>query len=220
MRYTLLIMLFALTLQTSYSQAKKTSKSIFELLQGKWQSIEDKKSYLVIEGNIRKDNYGSEEDKGDKFWLSNSCESSFSSSATNKNGKYIVMKDMCWEMEVNENYLTLTYVGRGNTFTYKKVGLANSPFFAGTKKFCDEEGYWYYKVTINGTHVTIQSFAGKNNTAQKNKMVAKETTAGTIRNKKIFVKDDSAEYNRYKYENGKLSIMNNEGSYEDYTECK
>ncbi|MBK7966867.1 MAG: hypothetical protein IPK10_17485 [Bacteroidetes bacterium] len=49
-----------------------------------------------------------------------------------------------------------------------------SGFFTGTKKFCDEEGYWYFLVTIDGNNIVLKSFPGENNTYHSDKTTPKK----------------------------------------------
>ena len=94
---------------------------------------------------------------------------------------------------------------------------SKNQFFTGTKKFCDGHGAWYYLVTVNGTAITLKSYADKGNTYVKDKSKPTEVINGKIVNGKIVTKDPP-EYltNRFKYENGVLYEMNNEGEYNDY----
>lgn len=106
----------------------------------------------------------------------------------------------------------------GPKLIFKKAN--GTVWFAGTKKFCDGVGGWYYKVTITGNEITLQSYADKNNEFHKNHSNPVETIRGIIRDNKIVTKD-SAEYgtNRFKFENGIFYEMNNEGEYNSYDEC-
>jgi hypothetical protein len=94
-------------------------------------------------------------------------------------------------------------------------------WFTGTKKFCDGLGGWYYSVTITGNKITLQLYADKNNTSKKDKVTAKETIVGIVKGGKIITKDDP-EYltNRFKFENGILYEVNDEGGYNEYQQCK
>lgn len=99
--------------------------------------------------------------------------------------------------------------------------VTKNQFFNGTKKFCDGLGVWYYLVTVNGTAITLKSYPDKGNTYVKDKSKPSEVIKGKIVNGKIVTKDPP-EYliNRFKYENGVLYEMNNEGEYNDYRQCK
>ncbi|MBN8672820.1 MAG: hypothetical protein J0L56_01735 [Chitinophagales bacterium] len=93
--------------------------------------------------------------------------------------------------------------------------------FSGTRSFCDVERIWQYEVTIKGDSITLKLFPGSANSSFKNKSKPRETINGIVVNGKIVTKD-SPEYlnNRFKYENGILYEVNNEGDYNDYPECK
>jgi hypothetical protein len=97
---------------------------------------------------------------------------------------------------------------------------SSSQFFIGTKKFSDEDQLWYYKVTIEESKIRLQLFAGEKNTYYKNKTIPNETINGIIKDGKIITKDPP-EYktNRFKFENGVLYEVNNEGGYNEYKEC-
>jgi TonB family protein len=93
--------------------------------------------------------------------------------------------------------------------------------FTGTNKFCDKDGTWYYKVSIAGNNITLQSYPGENNTLYKNKMKPIEVIHGVIRDGKIITKDPPQyKTNRFKFENGVLYEVNDEGEYNEYSECK
>ena len=91
----------------------------------------------------------------------------------------------------------------------------------GTKMFCDGLGGWYYKVTISGNDITLQLYADKKNESQKDHIKPVETIRGVIQDNKIITKD-ATEYktNRFKFENGILYEVNDEGEYNEYKECQ
>jgi hypothetical protein len=106
---------------------KVTPTTVNQLLQGKWQSMDDKTNYLVFEKNLRK-----EIGDGMKTWdvepyaLSNKCvnESDVDTEMELVKDKYISCKesDMCWYIDaVTKDFLTLIYMGRGNSLRYKRV---------------------------------------------------------------------------------------------------
>jgi len=105
-----------------------SAKAPMELLQGKWQSLDDPKSFIIFENDHRKEMY--EGDAGamddEVFVLSDQCgnESNKNMGVEKEKDKYISCKksDMCWYIiQLNDNTLSLSYVGRGNTLTYRKV---------------------------------------------------------------------------------------------------
>ena len=106
---------------------KKNVTSINELLQGKWQSIDDKTYFLIFDKNERK-----ESSDGMKTWdkeaynLSNKClnESDKDNGLELEKEKYMSCKesDLCWYIvSLNKDFLTLSYMGRGNTLKYKRL---------------------------------------------------------------------------------------------------
>ncbi len=117
--------------QTSVEMNKDSSAENFnttlQLLQGKWQSVDDKKSYVIFENNNRIDfKEGDESTTTEPFSLSDKC-----SNESNKNAeieveenKYITClnSDMCWYiLKLDQSELSLSYMSRGNTLTYKRV---------------------------------------------------------------------------------------------------
>jgi len=102
-------------------------KSTLELLQGKWQSTDDKTNFLVFENNHRKEiAKGMDKWDDEVFILSDRCvnDTDKESERDREKDKYISCKesDLCWYIiEVNSTMLSLSYISRGNTLTYKKV---------------------------------------------------------------------------------------------------
>ena len=99
-----------------------------ELLQGKWQSLEDESSYLIFEGD-RMQIYteGMEDEMEDEaFMVSDTCmnESDGSNDLPQEKNRYLSNPnlDMCWYIEVlDATNLSLIYLSRGNQLTYKRV---------------------------------------------------------------------------------------------------
>lgn len=114
---TLLMNIFAVNAQ----------ESNLELLQGKWQSMDDKTNFLVFEDNHRKEiAKGMTGWDDEEFTLSDKCINDNNKESENEREKdrYISCKesDLCWYIiEVTPAKLSLSYVSRGNTLTYKKV---------------------------------------------------------------------------------------------------
>jgi len=99
-----------------------------ELLQGKWQSLEDEASFLVIEGDRMKNYYGGMDDELDNemIMISDTCmnESDSVNDLPEEKNRYLSNPnlDMCWYIEsVDATNLTLIYTASGNTLTYKRV---------------------------------------------------------------------------------------------------
>jgi len=105
----------------------KKGKTKFELLQGKWQSTDDKTNYLVFENNHRKEIAGGMSAWDDEvFTLSDKCTNERNKDNTydSEKDRYIscAASDLCWYiLELDSNTLSLTYMVRGNTLTYHRV---------------------------------------------------------------------------------------------------
>lgn len=120
-------------LSTENTIAKDSSETIqsalevsnFELLQGKWQSMDDKTNFLIFEKNHRKEIAGDSDKWDDEiFILDEKCLNSNAPLIENEKDRYITCKesDLCWYIiELNSTSLSLSYVGRGNTLTYKRI---------------------------------------------------------------------------------------------------
>lgn len=95
-----------------------------ELLQGKWQSLEDEASYLVIEGDRMKNYYGGMEDE--LIIISDTCmnESDSENDLPKEKNRYISNPnmDMCWYIDfLDATNLSLIYMSRGNFHNYRRV---------------------------------------------------------------------------------------------------
>ena len=127
MKRILLAFAFVITTILSYSQNNSTATSVKELLQGKWQSIDDKTNFLMFDNNVRKElSAGMKTWDTETFELSNKClnDGDKDNGLELEKDKYISCKesDLCWYIvEINKNFLTLSYMGRGNTLKYKRV---------------------------------------------------------------------------------------------------
>jgi hypothetical protein len=129
----LLIACISFTQSTGQNKVKKvttqttSASSVIELIQGKWQSLDDKKNFLFFDKNERKEiGYGMKTWSSEKFELSNKClnESDLEKGSESEKDKYITCKesDMCWYIEsIDKDFLTLIYMARGNTHQYKRV---------------------------------------------------------------------------------------------------
>jgi len=102
--------------------------STFELLQGKWQSLDDKTNFVIFDKNQRKEiAEGMETWDSEQFILSNKClnESDKEMGVEPETDKWITCKqsDMCWYiLNINKDFLTLgSTIGRGKDFKYKRV---------------------------------------------------------------------------------------------------
>jgi hypothetical protein len=109
------------------SENHLNTKQTLDLLQGKWQHIDDKSNYLMFEGNYRKETAeGMTGWDEEEFSLSEKClnESDKDNGIEKEEAKYIscLKSDLCWYIiGVDEENLMLSYMGRGNTLTYRRV---------------------------------------------------------------------------------------------------
>jgi hypothetical protein len=107
------------------NELKQTSN--LDMLQGKWQHIDDSSNFLVFENNHRKEIVeGMKEWDDEEFIISDNCknESDKEREIIGEKDRYISLaeSDMCWYIiELDSSTLSLSYVGRGNTLTYEKV---------------------------------------------------------------------------------------------------
>lgn len=99
-----------------------------ELLQGKWQSLEDESSFLIFEGDrMQIYTVGMEEEMEDEvYMISDTCmnESDGSNDLPQEENRYLSNPnlDMCWYIEaLDSNNLSLIYLSRGNQLTYRRV---------------------------------------------------------------------------------------------------
>jgi hypothetical protein len=113
---------------TSVKDSAVTKKEVAEQkntqLEGTWISTEDSKSSIEVKSNIWKELYTGEKPEEFKFATGDTCLAN-ANSKSNPNGKYITVFDpdgnRCfYVVTVNDTKLELSYVGRGNTLTYKK----------------------------------------------------------------------------------------------------
>ncbi|MCX6159421.1 MAG: hypothetical protein WCK13_03905 [Ignavibacteriota bacterium] len=105
-------------------ESPKEPDSKISALEGKWVSTDDSKSVLQVKGNEWIEIYNGEKPEITKFATGDSCLAN-DKAKTNPKGKYITVFDndeiRCFYIvNVNDSKLELSYVGRGNTLTYKK----------------------------------------------------------------------------------------------------
>ncbi len=129
-KFTFMSVIFLCVSTALKAQTKNVSavsqSSVKQMLQGKWQSLEDKKAFLMFEGDLKKEMYvGFSTWESEKVIIGNKCmnEGDKENGMTEKD-KFISApeSDMCWYIvSINKDYLTLSYMGRGNTSKYKRV---------------------------------------------------------------------------------------------------
>jgi len=105
-------------------ESAKEPDSKTSALEGNWVSTDDPKSELQVKGNEWIEIYKGETPETTKFATGDSCLAN-DKAKTNPKGKYITVFDKddsrCFYIiNVNDTKLELSYVGRGNTLTYKK----------------------------------------------------------------------------------------------------
>lgn len=114
------IMPFIITEKTN------SEKSIYELLQGKWQSDDDPKSFIVFDKSIRKDVYDGDLMDEEEYVLSDYCLNDLDKDpdAIKDPEHYMSLlnSNMCFHIDNLDNVsLSLLYMGRGNFHGYKRV---------------------------------------------------------------------------------------------------
>lgn len=111
-------------LNKSSSLEAETTKTTYQLLQGKWQSIEDAKSVIEIKEHAYIDYYAGKQLSTTAFILDRACPSASGAGHPGDNEKYLVepREQMCWEIVgVDKDYLELNYTTRGNTLKYRHI---------------------------------------------------------------------------------------------------
>jgi hypothetical protein len=109
------------------TDTEEVEKTNAELLEGKWVNKEDKTNFLIFEKNIRKEMAeGMDTWDEEEFVLSDKCETQpeLTNRTENKKDRYISCKnsDLCWYIvSINNETLTLNFLGRGNTLSYFRV---------------------------------------------------------------------------------------------------
>jgi hypothetical protein len=89
---------------------------------------------------------------------------------------------------------------------------AENALFQGTKRFTD--GDWNYVVTIRQDSITLKLYPSATNTYHKDKTKAQAIVKGMIKEGDITTASDRS----YKFENGNLYELNNEGGWNEYKE--
>lgn len=109
------------------NEEQKKEITNLELLQGKWQSKDDETNFLKFENNHRMEiAAGMSEWSDEIFTLADNCtnESDKDKELEAEKDRYMTSEtsDMCWYIiDLNEEMLTLAYMARGNTLSYKRV---------------------------------------------------------------------------------------------------
>lgn len=148
--------------EKSQPAASDQEESISSLLPGIWQSLDDPKNFMEFTETELKWSPGSSDENTEPYQVSKNCLNSSNELATElSDPKYLSVEesDLCWFIvNVDENNLELSYVGRGNTLKFRKVASINvatvddSPRVAGVLKSVDDTGIyglWSLKVEVN-----------------------------------------------------------------------
>ncbi len=96
----------------------------FELIQGKWQSTDDSKSEVIFELGIKKELYNGESLSQTTFFISSTCKNESNNIVDLAPDSFLTLpkEDQCFYiLKLDEKFLQLNYVGRGNTLSYKRV---------------------------------------------------------------------------------------------------
>lgn len=106
----------------------ETENFRIELLQGKWQSVEDEFSFMIIEGDRMKTYYKKMEDgmEDELIIISDTCMNEYDSEndLPKEKNRYLSQPDMdmCWYIDyVDATSLSLIYMARGNFHNFRRV---------------------------------------------------------------------------------------------------
>ena len=92
-------------------------------LQGTWRSLDDSLHTVTFEGNLLTMGYvGTEPDEPENFVVGNTCPGAPEPEPADE-GRYLSVPDAgrCYYVvELTDNFLELSYVGRGNTLRYAR----------------------------------------------------------------------------------------------------
>jgi hypothetical protein len=93
--------------------------------------------------------------------------------------------------------------------------------FTGLKFFCDDDAMWSYYVSVFGDEIILRLLPGRNNNQYPEKYKALSRIKGKVVKGRIDT-DDPPEYltDRFKFEDGKLLEVNNDGGYTVFSECE
>jgi len=97
----------------------------FKLLQGTWQSLDDPKSKILFEGNLKIDIYD-DIVSGEKyqFTVADKCTNTSAKAKRTEKDRYLVISefDQCFYISKLENdTLGLSLLGRGNTLRFRRI---------------------------------------------------------------------------------------------------
>lgn len=114
-----------------------------------------------------------------------------------------------------------------NSEIEKKNVNVNSVLDDNNLKYCDEEGYWYFSIRIDGKKIIIESYPGENNSNYPNKKEPHSIIIGQFINGKIIIPktedfhgtNEGFSSTTYKITNEVFYQANYEDSYNEYIRC-
>jgi len=113
---------------TTTSTKRSQAKDMLEMLQGRWSSLEDKKTFFQIEGDRQINIYGRDALDTATINFYDECPRRISAEdEKRRNGKYLTVQVRpndfyCYSIDkISTQQLTLTYFPRGSILRYKKV---------------------------------------------------------------------------------------------------
>lgn len=132
LKITLLLIIVIFTSCQNNNQKRSTTETLeisskpfattFKKLQGSWKSLEDSLSVITFTADKRSAHHAGTNLSSSNFLLAASCPSEEILPESSDKRVYIVTNDFCWSINVlNEQYLELTYMDRGNTLSYERV---------------------------------------------------------------------------------------------------
>lgn len=118
------------TTETEPEAPEEATNPYKRQLIGEWQSADDPNDWLKFTEDQRLDYYiGSKDLATNPYVLDYNCDGTAPPPTDGEAPAYIRLTDddMCWYIiKVDEETLELSYVGRGNTLTYKRNALPES----------------------------------------------------------------------------------------------
>ncbi|MCB2408718.1 hypothetical protein [Hymenobacter lucidus] len=100
------------------------TRTVYQLLQGKWQSTADEKAVVEFQGHQYIDYYDNERLTSNPFVLDKACAGENGAGSPGDNERYLVVAadDMCWHIAVvDDSSLELEYIAGGKVLTYQKI---------------------------------------------------------------------------------------------------
>lgn len=115
----------AATLPTSAGTSEApaaTPQTVYQLLQGKWQSTTDPLDVVEFKNHDYIDYYDRRQLSRKTFQLNNACPGAKAAGGVGNNERYLVVDDMCWHIAMLDgNSLELEYIDGGKILFYSKI---------------------------------------------------------------------------------------------------